>query len=570
MAVHKLESLKEIVAEKISNRTGLEKADILSNFSDPPDPSYGDLALKTFSFARKMKLPPQAIAQEIRQKMDSTREFQVSSSGPYLNIVLNPSFACRHSVETVLKAKNEWGKSDFGGGKTVVIDYSSPNIAKPFGVGHLRSTAIGASLYRILQAVGYNTVGINHIGDWGTQFGIILAGFEAENTVLEDLEPDAVKKAYEIYIKYSEVSEKDPVFREKAKEWFSKLENEDDTAVKFWKIIKNSSLEEFKRTYSKLRISFDYYIGESFYADKIQKTLDFFLEKKLSKKDQGATIIPLDEYDLPPVLLTKSDGSTLYSTRELASVFYRIEKFKPLKLIYVVGIPQELHFKQISAALQKAGSIEEGMIVHVMFGHIHGMSTRKGTIIFLEDLLDEATERALSKIKEGQRASDKEIDAEKLAFSIGAGAVIFNDLKNKRVRDIEFDWDRVLSFEGETGPYLQYAHARICSIIRKAGTSTPDPSHCDLLVTEEEKRLALSIDMFPEAVATAAREYEPSVISRYLLDLAQNFSSFYHSHKVLAAPDEKLKRARLSLIEACKTTLSRGLFMLGIDAVEVM
>ncbi|MBN2363311.1 arginine--tRNA ligase [candidate division WOR-3 bacterium] len=571
MAVHKLNimSIRGFVAQKLSESIGISSDEVSQNFSDPPDPSLGDLALRTFFLAKKMKLPPQSVAAEICKKSISPAEFSMCPSGPYVNITLNTSFVCSHAAERVLSAGDSWGTSDEGRGKTVVIDYSSPNIAKPFGVGHLRSTAIGASLYRILKTAGYEVVGINHIGDWGTQFGIILAGFETEKIDLDKLGADAVRKAYEIYVKYSAFSENNPGFRDKARDWFSKLENNDTKAVKFWEAVKNSSLNEFRKTYSKLNINFDHYIGESFYAKNTDEVLKFFAEKGLSRKDQGATIVPLEEYDLPPVLLTKSDGSTLYATREIASVFYRLKTFKPSKLLYVVGNPQELHFKQLQAILEKAGVLERDFIIHVKFGHIQGMSTRKGNLVFLEDLMEEASFRALAKIEEGQHALGEKANTEELAFSIGVGAIIFNDLKNKRVRDIEFDWDRAMSFEGETGPYLQYAHARICSILRKAGKFTENPVFCSALESDEEKRLALAIDGFPDTVMSASTEFEPSVVSKYLLDLAGHFSTFYHAHRVLTG-DDKIRAARLSLLKACKLTLSKGLLLLGIEPVEAM
>ncbi len=571
MAFHELKdmSVKDYTAQKIAESLGLPAGEVTQNFAEPPDSSLGDLSFKTFSLSKKTGRPPHILASDISRGLEDVEEFIVEPAGPYVNITFKAPFVCSHTVRRSLGAGSFWGESDKGRGKTIVIDYSSPNIAKPFGVGHLRSTVIGASICRILRFTGYDVVGINHLGDWGTQFGIILAGLEEEKIDLSSLGSGTLRKAYEIYVKYSAVSKENPAFMDKARSWFSRLEKNDTEALKFWETIRDSSLNEFKKTYSRLGIEFERYLGESFYFDKTSSVLNMFAEKNLSKKDMGATIVPLEEYGLPPVLLTKSDGSTLYSTREIASALYRLSEFKPFKLLYVVGTPQELHFKQLQAALEKAGIIEKEKIVHAGFGHIQGMSSRKGNLIFLEDFLEEASSRAKLKIEEGKHAQAEGTDLDELAFSIGAGAVIFNDLKNKRTRDVDFDWDRALSFEGETGPYLQYAHARICSILRKAGDFEEDPSLCLSLESHEEKKLALAVDSFPEHVLKASEEYEPSVVSRYLLDLAGDFSTFYHSHRVLSS-DETIRHARLNLLKACKSTLSQGLSLLGIKPVEVM
>lgn len=560
--------IKTYLANKIKKKIDINFDDILSNIVSPPNPEMGDFSFKTFIAAKTIKKNPADIASELKIKLNSEKNFAVKNQGPYLNFVLNPVFVCDTVIKKALDPN--FGKSLYGNGKNILIDYSSPNIAKLFGVHHLRSTVIGASLYRIFKSLGYKAIGINHLGDWGTQFGLILAGYKYEGLDQDEFCKDSIKYAYNLYTRTNKRAKDDNTVMDEARSWFKKLENGDTEAIEIWEIFRKASIVSFKKTYSKLNIRFDHYTGESFYRDKIEKTIEFLKSKNICEEDDGALIIRLDNYSLPPVLLKKSDGATLYATRELASIFYRMETYTPDKLLYVVGNPQELHFKQIKAVLNKAKIDFEDKIKHIKFGHILGMSSRKGTLIFLNDVLNEAVERSKSlMIKRKKDFQDKD-ELNLIAEKVGIGAVVFNDLKNKRIKDVEFNWERVLSFDGNTGPYLQYAYARICSIIEKAETIPKyNESNTKELTSIEEKNLSIIIDSFPSIVFNASKEFEPSIVSTYLFELATTFSTYYHSKKILTE-NILLREARLLLIISCKSVLASGLKLLGIEPVNKM
>jgi len=563
-------NINNYIAEIISKKVNLPVQNILTDLTDPPSPELGDLTFKSFVCAKKIKINPVEFAEDLSIKLQNYKEFTVNNKGPYVNFKMKNEFVAQFILNRILDDNNNWGQSDQGKNKTVIIDFSSPNIAKPFGVGHLRSTAIGAALYRIYNSLGYKVIGINHLGDWGTNFGFILTGFEEEGYDYSILENDSIRSTYDLYVKTHKKSEKDTSILDRARKWFKRLENDEKEAVDIWMFFKNSSIEQFKNIYDRIGIKFDFYTGESFYKDKTEDTIKFLKDKNLTELDEGALIVRLDDLSLPPVLLKKTDKSTLYATREIAAILYRIKTYAPDLLLYVVGNPQELHFRQIKCLLQKAGLDIENKMIHVRFGHILGMSTRKGTLIFLEDLIDEAVSRAKMKIKKNKTVRDYEENIDDISEAVGIGALLFNDLKNKRIKDIEFNWERALSFEGETGPYLQYAHARMCSIIRKASVEPElTPEIYNQLNTYEDKKLLLILDKYPKAVQSAAKEFEPSILSKYLLELASVFSNYYHSHQVLTE-NKILTKARLSLLEASRITLAKGLNLLGIEPLSQM
>ncbi len=539
----------------------------------PPDPKLGDIAFGCFKY-RLSGLNPNETAKELvgsigKGEIHPFREIRVA--GPYVNFFIDEAYLAERTLREVHESGAEYGSSEEGSGKTVVIDYSSPNIAKPLGIGHIRSTMIGAALYRIFRYLGWNCMGINHLGDWGTQFGVMLAALKKTGDERK-LDEDSIKYCYRLYVEYNRLMEQDETYRDEARSWFRRLEEGDSEASRLWEKLKSKSLDELKKIYDRLGVEFDAYTGESFYTDKMESAIEHLQNRSLLQESQGAWIVPLDRYDLPPFLVRKSDGTTLYGTRDLAAAEYRAQEYKFNLALYVTGTPQSLHFQQLFKVCELLGYPWAENMHHVSFGHIIGMSTRKGTVVFLKDVINEAVKKAREKIVSGLHAGrfsdDSEIDA--VSEAVGIGALIFNDLKNKRVRDITFDYDQMLSFEGETGPYLQYSHARICSILRKA-EDVPEVSALvpDQFADPEVKRLLMAAAAFPETVQQAANEFEPSVLSNYLLDLASKFNSFYHTHRVLQS-EEPVRSNRLLLIQSVRQILKNGLNLLGIKALEKM
>jgi arginyl-tRNA synthetase len=565
---------KGIISKQLSGLINLPADRLQPILEVPPSTELGDFALPCFTLARELKKKPADIARELEQKLNEQNQAasmfsRVESKGPYLNLFLDrPSITLQileslHNTDFI-HLKNE------GRGKTVIIDFSSPNIAKPFGIGHLRSTVIGNSLKKIYGFLGYHTIGINHLGDWGTQFGKLIVAFKKWGSDGELHEGDAIQYLYRLYVRFHEEAEKNDSLEDDARRWFSRLEQGDVEAVALWKRFRDISLQEFKAVYARLGVSFEHYTGESFYSDKLEKTLAFIEESGATSVSDGALVVPLSE-DMPPALLRKSDGATLYLTRDLAAAFYRHETFDFDLALYVVGTPQTLHFTQMFSVLRALDVPWWKHCHHVPFGQIRfpdgSMSTRKGNIIFLEDVLDRAVTLALQTIRE----KNPDIkDPEGTAEAVGVGAIIFNDLKNYRTRDINFDWDEVMNFNGETGVYLQYTHARSCSLLAKYekqyGAVT---SGGRLVIGEEGYWIASLLNDFDHVVTRAAREYEPSIIARYLLDLASRFNTFYNHHRVITEdPDQS--RTRAFLVSAVRNVLSHGLGLLGVKAVKEM
>lgn len=559
---------QEQIVRLLSDLVPLEPAQIKEDLEIPPNLELGNYAFPCFKLAKVHKAAPGLIAARLAEKVPADPLLEkVVANGPYLNFFLNKARLAQHTVGEVLQQKEEYGKSDVGKGRTVVIDFSAPNIAKPFGIGHLRSTIIGNSLYKIHAALGYKCIGINYIGDWGTQFGKLITAYHhwGDEAVLAQ---NPINHLYELYVRFHREAELDPGLEDGARNWFKKLEDGDPHAVELWQHFRDISLAELKRVYARLGVKFDYWHGESFYNEMMEDTIKAVEESGLLEQSQGAWIVSLEDEGMPPCLLRKQDGATLYATRDLTAAIYRYNTWQFAKALYVVGVDQTLYFRQLFAVLKKMGMQWVERCQHIPFGMIRfeggKMSTRQGSLIFLDDVLSEAIGRAREIIAEKNPCLP---DQEEVARQVGVGALIFGDLSNDRIKDVDFSWDQVMDFSGETAPYIQYAHARICSILRKA----PAEAECNLslLVNEHEYALVSVLSKFPEAIARAGETCKPSFVARYLIDVAKEFSRFYHQCPVLNAESD-VRGARLALIDAVRQVLANGLSLLGIAAPEEM
>ncbi|MCR2803859.1 arginine--tRNA ligase [Paenibacillus soyae] len=561
-----------LLAESLAPLLPIPKEEIAAMLEYPPNDALGDVALPCFVLARTMKQSPAVIAQQLAERL-SHPGFRAEAAGPYLNFKLNrPSFA----EELLLGAVTEDGfwRPNAGEGKRVVIDMSSPNVAKPFGIGHLRSTMIGNAISRILGETGHETVNVNHLGDWGTQFGKMITAYLKWGSPDVMASSDNVTKEYlALYVKFHEEAEKRPELEDEAREWFRKLESGDAQATKLWQEMIGESLKQFNKLYARLGVTFDHVLGESFYNDKMGAVIESLREQGLLEESEGALVVRLDEEGMPPCLLVKSDGTSIYATRDLATAIYRREQMDADILLYVVGGEQALHFQQVFRVLEKLDASWQGRCRHIPFGLMmmegQKMSTRRGKVLFLEDVLNEAVSRAREVIEaKNPTLADKEAVAE----AVGIGAVVFGDLKNTRTLDVDFSLKEVLNFDGETGPYLQYTYARTCSILRKAGAAIGQaegaaPAYFELADNEYVWPLLKLISHYPTRLQQAAARYEPSILARYLLELAQAFNRFYHHVKVLdgGAAEQVFK---LSLVRAASEAIRKGLSLLGIRALE--
>ncbi|MBX5484187.1 MAG: arginine--tRNA ligase [Myxococcaceae bacterium] len=539
----------------------------------PADPQHGDLSFPTFPLAKALKKAPPAIAADLATKV-SVPGLQIASAGPYLNarFLLQPFVG-----EVIDQARSEgekYGHSEAGKGKTVVIDYSSPNIAKPIAFHHVRSTMIGNAIANLYRSQGWRVEGINYLGDWGKQFGLVAVGFQEYG---DPARRGEVAHLVDVYVKANARAESDPEFDERARAFFRRMEEGDQEALALWEEFRETSLRDFKRVYERLGVRFEHYEGESRYQGKMDAIIDEIAKKPGTKESEGALIVdmPYDENE-PPVLLKKNDGTTLYATRDLAAAHDRYERFHFDRALYVVATDQSLHFKQLFRTLKEMGRPWADRLIHVNFGRVGGQSTRKGKLTLLTQVLDEAQAVALEKVKENIAAGRIQTDdAEKLADAIGLGAIVFGDLKNRRVTDYDFDLEAFLSFEGHTGPYLQYAHARACNVLRRGGgaPASYDPS---LLTLPEELALVREIARLPVVTREATEQNEPSLLARYLLDVASAFSRWYtlgnqeRDKRVLVEGNEPVKHARLALTDAVRITLASGLTLLGVPTPENM
>ena len=536
----------------------------------PPNKDMGDFAFPCFKLAKVFRKAPNMIAAELSEKIEAKGVISnVTPLGGYINFFVNKSQLAETVIKDVLTKKEKYGHSDLGKDKTIVIDFSSPNIAKPFHIGHIRTTVIGNALYKIYDSQGYNTVRINHLGDYGTQFGKLIVAFKLWGNK-EAVEANPIPELLKLYIQFHDEAEKKPEMEDEARAWFTKLENGDEEAKALWQWFRDESLKEFARVYDLLDIEFDSYAGESFYSDKMDTVIEQIKEKGLLQESQGTNVVDLEEYNMPPALITKNDGSTLYMTRDLAAAIYRKNTYDFDKCIYVVGSQQALHFQQLFKVLELMGFEWSKDLIHVPFGMVAleegTMSTRKGRVVFLEDVLKQAIE----KTKETMLAKNPNaLNVDEIAKQVGVGAVVFQELSNSRIKDYTFSWSRTLSFEGETGPYVQYTHARCCAVLRKAEEEVTTDINYELLNDVDSAEVLKVIASFNKTILNAMRKNEPHIITRFVLDLAQAFNKFYHDNSILVE-DAELRKARLALVAATRQALENGLKLLGMQAPERM
>ncbi len=559
--------LKDIVAKAISeSNSTIEYASVYELLEFPPDEKLGDISLPCFKLSKILRKAPPMIANDIASGLGSDNPLfdKVEVVGGYLNFFISHSAFAKNVVEEVISKEN-YGGSDIGSGKTVVFDYSSPNIAKPFHIGHLPSTVLGNALYRIYGYMGYNTVGVNHLGDWGTQFGTMIVAYKKWGNK-EEVERGGVQELVRLYVKFHQEEENDPSLRDEARYWFSELEKGNKEAYDLWNWFKDVSLEECKRVYDVLGVSFDYYTGESFYVDKSDSVVNELVEKNMLIESEGAHVVDLSAYDMPPCIVRKADGSSIYATRDLAAIFYRKNTFDFDKCIYLTATQQNLHFKQVFKVVELMGyEWAKDQLIHAPFGMIslssgESMSTRHGVTIWLNDVLNQATAKTLEIIKEKNPNME---NIESVAQQMGVGAVVFGALSTGRIKDVAFSWEDVLNFDGETGPYVQYTHARACSILRKAEV---EPEFIGI-TSDAEYRVVRELYNFPEKVKLAMEANEPSIVTRYVIDLAQEFNRFYHDCPINSAEGD-VKKSRLAITMAVKKVLAKGLWLIGLTAPE--
>ena len=560
---------KKIVAEQIHKTISehLSFEEIYKMIEVPKYAEQGDLAFPAFSLAKVLRKAPQAIAQEIVEAVSDEHISKAVAMGPYANFFLSKGKFADETLHTVLEQRENYGNFDFGQGRNAIVDMSSPNIAKPMSMGHLRSTVIGNAIANLEKKVGYNPIKINHLGDWGTQFGKLIVAYKKWGTK-EAVEQDPIAELLRLYVKFHDEAERDSSLEDEGRAWFKKLEDGDAEAEELWNWFKSESLKEFNRVYDILGITFDSYNGEAFYNDKMDPIVEYLENNGITTIDRGATVVHLDKYDLPPALIKKSDGATLYITRDLAAAHYRKATYDFAKNIYVVGNEQANHFKQLKAVLNEMGRDWQENMIHVGFGLItlggKKLSTRKGKIVLLEEVLREAEELALKQIE----AKNPNLpNKEQVAKQVGVGAVIFHDLKNDRTNNFDFNLEEVVQFEGETGPYVQYTRARAMSILRKAGVSV-DLSQPLSLEDDYAWEVLKQIENYPNIVKYAESKFEPSVISKYVISLAQAFNKYYANSRILQE-DEGLN-ARLALVEATAVILKQGLAILGVESPDEM
>ncbi len=567
-----MKNIKKEIAELLSAHIdGLEAAEIEGYIEIPTDSSMGDYAFPCFRLARLLRKAPPAIAAELAAKIDGAELFEkVQPVNAYLNMFIDKAFMARMTIEAVCEEKERYGRSVLGAGRTVLVEYSSPNIAKPFHIGHIRTTVIGNSLYKIFDFLGYNVLRLNHLGDYGTQFGKMIVAYRKWGC-REDVEKAPIKSLLSYYVKFHEEADKDPSLEDEARKAFYDLEHGEKEELELWKWFRGESLKEFRRVYDMMGIDFDSYNGESFFTDKMPAVIDELKAKGLLVESEGAQIVDLEPYGLTPAVIQKRDGSSLYITRDIAALLYRKKTYDFYKCLYVVASQQDLHFKQLFKVVELMGyDWAKDSCVHVPFGmvSIEGgtLSTREGRVVFLEDVLNQAVEKTREIIIEKGVNTD---DAEETAKVVGVGAVLFQELSNGKIKDYVFSWDKVLNFDGETGPYVQYTHARAASVLRKAGGAAGAEKDWGSVTGDAAYELIKLLYRFPETVIDAAEKYEPSVVTRHIVDIAQAFNKFYHDEHIITG-NEAEKNARLALTQAAKQVIANGLGLLGIKAPEKM
>lgn len=565
---------KKYIAGKI-NIVGASAEEIASYITVPPAGDMGDFALPCFRFAKILRKPPAAIAEDVKNSfVTDSVVCGVSAVNGYLNFKIDRSAFVTETLKKIAAEGDKYGSSDMGKGKTICIDYSSINIAKPFHIGHLSTTVLGGALYRILSFLGYKTVGINHLGDYGTQFGKLISAYKRWGDK-ETVQKGGIRALNELYVRFHREAEEHPEYDDEARAYFKKIEEKDAECLELFHWFKELTLKDVQKIYDLLDIRFDSYAGESFYTDKMQPVVDELKEKGLLVESQGAQVVKLDEYGMPPCMILKSDGTSLYATRDMAAAIYRKKTYDFYKCLYVVAYQQNLHFRQFFKVLELMGKEWAKDLVHVAYGMVSleegTMSTRKGNVVFLEDVISRCIEKAYEIISEKNPALQGE-EKQKIASQVGVGAVIFGALYNSKIKDIVFSYDKVLNFDGETSVYVQYTCARAKSVLQKAKEQNVacGDYRVDFELNEAETDLAKALEKFPDTVKEAAEKYEPSFIARYAVDLSQKFNKFYFDCKILSAEDENRKHFRLALTSAAAQALKNAFALLGISMPDRM
>ena len=558
--------IKKLIASSLvkASNGAIDEATVIESLEYPPNADMGDLAFPCFKLSRVMRKAPPAIAAELGGAFECEAVAKVDVAGGYLNLFLNKEYLASHIIDKAVFASEVYGSSTEGNGKTVVLDYSSPNVAKPFHIGHLGTTVIGHSLKKLHEFVGYNCIGINHLGDWGTQFGKLITAYRLWGDK-ERIEQNEIDELVALYVKFHAEAEADDTLNDKARAEFKKLEDGDEENLALWKWFIEISLREYQKTYKQLGITFDSYNGESFYTDKMMPEVEKIRAAGLLKIDDGASIVDLEEYGMPPCLILKRDGSTLYPTRDIAAAVYRKEHYDFDKCIYVTSAGQSLHFAQWFKVMELMGYDFAKDLVHVPYGTVSidgaKLATRTGNVVLLKDLFATAIEKALGIIDEKNPSLENK---EEVASAVGVGAIVFHYLSNSRIKDINFIMEDALSFDGNTGPYAQYTYARTCSILRRAG----EVKKAVKITTDEESELVKVLLRFPEKIRAAISDYEPSTVTRYILYLCAAFNRCYHECQIMNCEDEEIKATRLCLVKATNSILGNALSLICVGAPE--
>ncbi len=578
---------KRLAAETLAPLVNDTADAIEEQMVKPPQPGMGDVGFPCFMLAKKLRNAPPKIAAELAAKITLPEDGVFTKAlavGPYVNFVLNPTYLAEKTAGVALADPKAWGLSTSGAGRTVIVEYSSPNIAKPLGVHHIRSTMLGAALARVYRARGWKVVEMNHLGDWGTTFGQLMVAYKKREKEQPD-QPVDVHSLLQLYLKFHAEADSDENLPGEARAWFKRLEDGDAEAVRLWKIFRDESVKELKKLYARMNVHFpeEGYKGEAFYNDRMEATIDHIKAKGILKESEGALVVDLEEWGMPPCIIRKRDGATIYATRDLASAEYRRDAYRFDKSLYIVANQQELHFRQVFKTLELMGYEWAKDCEHVKFGMLAfgpGVfgeaaatgSTRKGRVIFLEEVLDRAVEKAKELIVLNARSEEVTANADRLAEQVGVGAVIFSEFTQRRMKDVSFTWEKVLNLHGDSGPYLQYTHARLSSMLRRYGKPIPSAPAWKLMSHPLSKDLFIKLSEYQDALASAERENEPSLVATYLLELSAHFNRIYtdkENHRFIT-DDPDLTGARMGMVEAVRITLAHGMGILGLAAPEAM